>query len=90
VFSSTIDLFSRSPGQYVCAMVTMLTVYKIFFCFAIHSVFKAKRAEMDWAIKHSGPRDTTNELDAVVRLRGLPYGCSKEEIANFFSGNVMI
>jgi heterogeneous nuclear ribonucleoprotein F/H len=52
----------------------------------LRAVFKAKRAEMSWAIKHSGPRDMTSEVDAVVRLRGLPYGCSKEEIANFFSG----
>jgi hypothetical protein len=53
----------------------------------LYSVFKAKRAEMTWAIKHSGPRDEANEVEAVVRLRGLPYGCSKEEIANFFSGS---
>lgn len=26
--------------------------------------------------------------DCVVRLRGLPFGCSKEEIANFFSGQL--
>ena len=50
-------------------------------------MFKAKRAEMDWAIQHSGPRDfVSGELEAIVRLRGLPYGCSKEEVANFFSG----
>lgn len=50
-------------------------------------VFKAKRTEMNWAMKHSGPRDVVAEMEAIVRLRGLPYGCSKEEIANFFSGN---
>jgi len=49
-------------------------------------VFKAKRAEMNWAVKHSGPRDVMTEMEAIVRLRGLPYACSKEEIANFFSG----
>jgi len=49
-------------------------------------VFKAKRAEMNWAVKHSGPRDVMTEMEAIVRLRGLPYGCSKEEVANFFSG----
>ena len=51
------------------------------------SVFKAKRTEMNWAVKQSGPRDLMTEMEAIVRLRGLPYGCSKEEIANFFSGN---
>jgi len=53
-------------------------------------VFKAKRAEMNWALKHSGPRDVMTEMEAIVRLRGLPYGCSKEEIANFFSGKKML
>jgi len=42
---------------------------------------------MDWAFKHSGPQDAS-EMDAVVRLRGLPFGCSKEEIGNFFTGNL--
>lgn len=27
-----------------------------------------------------------DDEESVIRLRGLPYGCSKEEIANFFSG----
>ena len=53
-------------------------------------MFKAKRAEMNWAVKHSGPRDVMTEMEAIVRLRGLPYGCSKEEIANFFSGNKLM
>ena len=51
-------------------------------------MFKAKHAEMEWAIKHSGHRNSTDEIEAIVRLRGLPYGCSKEEIANFFSGEL--
>lgn len=36
-------------------------------------------------MKRSGPNQMNNN-DAVVRLRGLPFGCSKEEIAHFFSG----
>lgn len=28
--------------------------------------------------------------EAVVRLRGLPFGCSKEEIAQFFTGEIMV
>uniref|UniRef100_A0A8C8Z7M7 RRM domain-containing protein n=1 Tax=Prolemur simus TaxID=1328070 RepID=A0A8C8Z7M7_PROSS len=38
---------------------------------------------MDWVFKHSGP-DSFN--DGVLRLRGLPFGCTKDEIAQFFSG----
>ncbi|XP_003745268.1 heterogeneous nuclear ribonucleoprotein F [Galendromus occidentalis] len=46
-------------------------------------VFRAKRAEMEWCMKKS----SSNTLDeGIVRLRGIPFGCSKEEIANFFSG----
>ncbi|KAL1501944.1 hypothetical protein ABEB36_007170 [Hypothenemus hampei] len=48
-------------------------------------VFKVNRAEMDWVIKRSGTSYNGNE-DGCVRLRGLPFGCSKEEIAQFFTG----
>ena len=41
---------------------------------------------MDWVVRRSGPNQLDND-DAVIRLRGLPYGCSKEEIAHFFTGN---
>ncbi|XP_022913164.1 heterogeneous nuclear ribonucleoprotein H isoform X2 [Onthophagus taurus] len=48
-------------------------------------VFKVNRAEMEWVIKRCGPTCGSNE-DGCVRLRGLPFGCSKEEIAQFFTG----
>lgn len=50
------------------------------------SVFKVKRSEMEYALRHNGANHLSQFMDAVVRLRGLPYGCSKEEIANFFTG----
>lgn len=42
---------------------------------------------MDWVLKHTGPNcpDSTGG-DGLIRLRGLPFGCSKEEIVQFFSG----
>lgn len=49
------------------------------------AVFKVNRAEMEWVIKRSGSSSNSNE-DGCVRLRGLPFGCSKEEIAQFFTG----
>jgi len=50
-------------------------------------VFKSKRSEMEWVVKRSGPSQSrNNNSDAVVRLRGLPFGCSKEEVAHFFTG----
>jgi heterogeneous nuclear ribonucleoprotein F/H len=49
-------------------------------------VFKAKRSEMEWVVKRSGLNFENAMDDGCVRLRGLPFGCSKEEIAQFFSG----
>lgn len=51
-------------------------------------VFRSKKSEMDWVIKRAGPNQSMGSNEAVVRLRGLPFGCSKEEIAQFFTGNV--
>lgn len=48
-------------------------------------VFKVNKAEMDWVVKRSGPSHGVSD-DGCVRLRGLPFGCSKEEIAQFFTG----
>lgn len=40
-------------------------------------------------IKRAGAGVAQNQgmTDAVVKLRGLPFGCSKEEIAQFFTGS---
>ncbi|KAH7932377.1 hypothetical protein HPB51_029320 [Rhipicephalus microplus] len=40
---------------------------------------------MDWVVKRSGAHQQDSLNDGCVRLRGLPFGCSKEEIAQFFS-----
>lgn len=53
--------------------------------FVIFSVFKVNRAEMEWVIKRCSPAYGSND-DGCVRLRGLPFDCSKEEIAQFFTG----
>lgn len=49
-------------------------------------VFKSKKSEMEWVIKRSGAHQQDSLNDGCIRLRGLPFGCSKEEIAQFFSG----
>lgn len=49
-------------------------------------VFKSNNVEMDWVMKHTGPNCPETEGDGLVRLRGLPFGCSKEEIVQFFLG----
>uniref|UniRef100_A0A8C9PLI3 Uncharacterized protein n=1 Tax=Spermophilus dauricus TaxID=99837 RepID=A0A8C9PLI3_SPEDA len=38
---------------------------------------------MDWIMKNNGPKDVR---DRTVPLHRLPFGCSKEEIFQFFQG----
>lgn len=47
-------------------------------------VFESKYSEMEWVVKRMTGAES--EAEAVVRLRGLPYGCSKQDIADFFDG----
>lgn len=49
-------------------------------------VFKCKKSEMEWVVRRSGSQMDNALDDGCVRLRGLPFGCSKEEIAQFFTG----
>ncbi|KAL4665818.1 hypothetical protein H8959_003497 [Pygathrix nigripes] len=48
-------------------------------------VFKSNNVEMDWVLKHTGPNSPDMASDGFVWLRGLPFGCSKEEIVQCFS-----
>lgn len=52
-------------------------------------VFESKRSEMDWCCKRDGGNSDERD-NRVLRLRGLPYGCSKEEVANFFNGRFIL
>lgn len=49
-------------------------------------VFKSNNTEMEWVLKHNNSPEAESDTDGTVRLRGLPFGCSKEEIVQFFSG----
>ena len=44
---------------------------------------------MDWVVKRSGLLVEDSADDACIRLRGLPFGCAKDEIAKFFDGKHM-
>ena len=51
---------------------------------------------MDYVLSRSGdgksdtsPASGLGGNDCIVRLRGLPYQCSKEEVAQFFSGGFL-
>lgn len=56
------------------------------FSLSWYVVFKSNNVEMDWVMKHTGPNCPGTAGDGLIRLRGLPFGCSKEEIVQFFSG----
>ncbi|UYV71308.1 HNRNPH1 [Cordylochernes scorpioides] len=49
-------------------------------------IFKSKKAEMDWVLARNSANKEGLLNDGCVRLRGLPFGCSKEEIVQFFNG----
>lgn len=52
-------------------------------------VFRVDKSEMDWMIKRAGIDAARNMPEAIVKLQGLPFGCSKEEISQFFAGEIL-
>lgn len=60
------------------------------FYFLLFLVFAATKAEMDYVTSHTGAKQKKisagGRKDLIVRLRGLPYGCSEDDIEKFFSG----
>jgi len=54
-------------------------------------VYQMDRYEMEYILKRSGRHGPPEKSDGdgddcIVRLRGLPFTCTKEEVANFFLG----
>uniref|UniRef100_A0A8C7E4G8 RRM domain-containing protein n=1 Tax=Naja naja TaxID=35670 RepID=A0A8C7E4G8_NAJNA len=49
-------------------------------------VYRSNKFEMDWNLKQAGPNSPGTANDEFDHCRGLPSGCSKEEIVQFFSG----
>lgn len=47
-------------------------------------VFESKYSEMEWVVTRM--QGGQSDSEAVVRLRGLPYGAQKQDIAEFFAG----
>lgn len=41
---------------------------------------------MDWVVSRCGMNMENVMDEGCIRMRGLPYGCTKEEVASFFSG----
>ena len=59
-------------------------MFYINFYWIFSPVFRAKKDELNFLKREFAVDD--NEDDCCVRLRGLPYNCSKEEIYQFFEG----
>ncbi|KAL1464761.1 hypothetical protein WDU94_004379 [Cyamophila willieti] len=50
-------------------------------------VRRAKRSEMDWALKRQGAVLSGSSVDqCCMRLQGLPYECKKEDVEKFLEG----
>jgi len=49
---------------------------------------EAKHTEMEWVVNKMADDNggRPQNMDNIVRLRGLPYGCTKQDIDAFFSG----
>lgn len=82
-----------SGSTSVCQHSVLILIIKYCVPFAI--VFQAEKKDMDYALKRNDERKAAAaaELsgdDAIVRLRGLPFGCTKEEVANFFLGKDLL
>ena len=50
-------------------------------------IFRASRAQMEWECRVA---ERVVGDGGVVRLRGLPFGCTEQEVRLFFSGSVLI
>lgn len=64
-----------------------IRVWQNSFIFVL--VFRSKRSEMEWVIKKTGSTLDSVLDDNCVRLRGLPFGSTKDDIVQFFQGMLL-
>lgn len=49
-------------------------------------VFKSYKTKVDYVWEHHNPKRTDTTNNGFMQLRGLTFGCTKEEIVHFSSG----
>lgn len=70
-FSSLLDQQFFSCSNFKCKLI---------------SVFPTSREEMDYCLEKSGSNIGSVVDECCIRLRGLPFGCTKDDVVQFFSG----
>lgn len=55
-------------------------------------VFRSKASEMEYVLSKDGPGNAgmMGNTDSVVRLRGLPFSCTHDDISSFFKGMTIV
>ena len=97
----TFDLDGRPSGEAFVELCTAEDVEKALAHSHEHmgrryvEIFRANRSQLEWDCRKEekvggGGGGVGGEGSGVVRLRGLPFGCTIEQIENFFSGIVIV
>ncbi len=86
--SENVIKFSIAPGESYSSCSSHPSLHSFTIIFFCSAVFKTSRADMDWYLERSGSNVENVMDECCIRLRGLPYGCTKDDITQFFDGIV--